>query len=94
MKIEEIRKKISLVLKKYHIKKAGVFGSYAKTNQSKSSDIDILIELENTPSLLEFIRIKLELETILKNKVDLVEYATLKPLLKNQILEEEIRIYG
>jgi predicted nucleotidyltransferase len=52
------------------------------------------VELEEDISLLEFVGIKLELEDLLRRKVDLVEYQAIKPRLKNQILSEEIRIYG
>lgn len=94
MNVDEIQKKSSPVFKKYRIKKAGLFGSYARRSDAKTSDIDILIELNTVPSLLEFIRIKLDLEKALNRKVDLVEYSTIKPLLKRHILQEEIRIYG
>lgn len=94
MKKDEILKKITQVLKKHHIKKAGLFGSYAKGSYSKSSDIDILVELDKRLSLLDFIRIKLELEDVLQKKIDLVEYSSIKPLLKDKIINEEIRIYG
>jgi len=43
-------------------------------------------------SLLGFIGLKLKLEDILGKKVDIVEYTALKPLIKNRILKEEVRI--
>ena len=56
------------------------------------SDIDILIELDDDLSLLDFVRIKHKIEDTLNRKVDLVEYSTLKPLLKDQILKEQVAI--
>ncbi|MFZ4427370.1 MAG: type VII toxin-antitoxin system MntA family adenylyltransferase antitoxin [Saprospiraceae bacterium] len=94
MKIEEIKDTIVPILVRHHIKRAGIFGSMAKGNATFDSDIDILVELGVPMSLLEFIRIKYELEDLLGKKVDLVEYQAVKPRLKNQILSEEIRIYG
>ena len=94
MKIEEIKDTIVPILVRHHIKRAGIFGSMAKGNATFDSDIDILVELGEPMSLLEFIRIKYELEDLLGKKVDLVEYQAVKPRLKNQILSEEIRIYG
>lgn len=92
--IENLKNTILSVLKNYDIKRAGIFGSYAKASHTIISDVDVLVELENKISLLEFVKIKLELEDALKKEVDLVEYKTIKPRLKNKILSEEIRIYG
>ena len=66
----------------------------AKGYAAPDSDIDILVELGNQISLLEFVGIKYELEDLLGRKVDLVEYQAVKPRLKDKILAEEIRIYG
>jgi hypothetical protein len=58
----------------------------------RRSDIDILVELNRNLSLLDVIGIQQELEDALGRKVDLVEYAAIKPLLKEQILAQEVRI--
>lgn len=92
--IEQLKEAILPILKKHKINRAGVFGSYAKDLNTEESDIDILIELGEKISLLEFIRIKFALEDKLNKKVDLVEYQALKPQLKDRILAEEIKIYG
>ncbi len=93
MTIDEIKKKTLPILKKYDLKRAGVFGSVVRGELGEDSDVDILVEIERDDmSLLDFVGIKLELEEVLGRKVDLVEYATIKPLLKERILEEEIPI--
>lgn len=56
------------------------------------SDIDILVELDDELSLLDFVRIELDLEDSLRKKVDLVEYKSIKPRLRNRILSEEVRV--
>jgi len=94
MDIQEVKTKILPVLKKYRIKRAGLFGSVAKGNLSPGSDLDLLVELGENISLLDFVGIKQELEDLLGVEVDLVEYRALKPRLKPRILKEEIRIYG
>ena len=58
----------------------------------KSSDIDILVDIKKNISLLDFVGIKLELEEKLERKVDLVEYNTIKPLLRDRILKEQVKI--
>lgn len=94
MQIVELKNIILPVLKKHHITKAGIFGSFAKAEATEASDIDILVELGKKISLLDFVGIKLELEDALDREVDLVEYQSIKPALRERILEEEIRIYG
>lgn len=90
----EIQQTILPILQKHHITKAGIFGSFAKAEATADSDVDILVELGEAISLLDFVGIKLELEDALQRAVDLVEYQSIKPALREQILNEEIRIYG
>ena len=91
--IEKIKFKITAVLKKNKVSKAGIFGSYSRGEQNKNSDIDIAVEINDEDmSLLGFIRLIRLLEGLLKRKVDLVEYSAIKPRIKERILKEEIRI--
>lgn len=93
MTIDELKKKINPILKHYGIKKAGIFGSVAAGTAGENSDIDILVNITNKNiNLLDFVGIKIELEDALGKKVDLVEYSTIKPLLKNKILAQEVPI--
>jgi len=94
MTTEQIKHIIIPILKKYGIIKAGLFGSYAKNENTENSDVDILVEIGSPISLLEYVKIKLELEDSLNKKVDLVEYQAIKTRLEKNILAEEIRIYG
>lgn len=91
--IERIKSKINHILKDNKVIKAGIFGSYSRGEQRKDSDIDIVVEINDKKmSLLGFIKLERELEEILGSKVDLVEYGAIKPLIKERILNEEIRI--
>ncbi len=56
------------------------------------SDVDILVKIDQSISLLRFIAIQQELEDALGMKVDLVEYDALKPALKSDILKEEVTV--
>jgi len=91
--IEKIKSKITTLLKNNKVKRAGIFGSYSRGDQRKDSDVDIAIDIEDkNMSLIGFIGLKLALEKALGRKVDLVEYSTIKPTIKDSILNEEIRI--
>jgi len=92
-KIEKIKLKALPILKKYNIVRAGIFGSYAKGDNKKNSDIDILVEIKDKKmSLIGFIHIKHELEDALRKKVDLIEYKMIRPEIKDNILEGEVKI--
>ncbi|MBU4493264.1 MAG: nucleotidyltransferase family protein [Nanoarchaeota archaeon] len=86
-----LKKKIIPILKKNHVVKAGIFGSYACGEQKKDSDIDILVEPPKGIGF-GFAGIQLELEDKLKKKVDLLSYGAIHHLLKKRILKEEVRI--
>lgn len=92
MELKTIKPKITRILKKKGVKKAGIFGSYARGDQKKNSDIDIVANVPMKIDLFDFIGIKLELEDTLGRKVDLVEYRLIRPELKKNILNEEVRI--
>lgn len=82
------------ILRKHKITRAGIFGSMSTGEAHADSDLDLLVELGEKISLLQFVQIKYELEDALGFNVDLVEYQAIKPLLKSRILKEEVRIYG
>jgi predicted nucleotidyltransferase len=92
--IAEIKKKIVPLLKRHNVTKAGIFGSYARGEQKKKSDVDILVEIDSKYDLFDFIRLKLMLEKRLGRKVDLVEYPRIRKEIKNYILNDEIKIIG
>src|SRR3989344_3207195 len=90
--IEEIKQKVIPLLKEYKIIKAGIFWSYARGENKKRSDVDILVETAKGMDLLEFIHLKLMLQKAIKRKVDLVEYKLIRREIKKQVLNDEIRI--
>lgn len=57
--------------KKFGVTKIGLFGSYARGQYHKDSDVDIVVELEK-PDLLTLVGIKQKIEEDLGIKVDLV----------------------
>ena len=73
------------------MKKAGIFSSYARGEQKKNSDIDILIEPPKGMGF-RFFGIAFELEEVLGKKVDLITYNGIYRLLRKRILNEKIRI--
>lgn len=65
-------------LKGFNPIKVGIFGSFARGDNKKGSDLDILIEFKEAPSLLTLIKLENDLSEILGVKVDLVTTDALK----------------
>jgi predicted nucleotidyltransferase len=84
----KINRTIKAVLQKHGVLKAALFGSFAKGKISAESDIDLLVEFPEGKSLLDLINLKLELEKLLRRRVDIVTYASLHPLMKDKIMSE------
>lgn len=74
----------------YNIKELGIFGSYIRQEQTENSDLDVLVEFSEVPSLLRFVNLEHYLSDHLGVKVDLVHKAGLKPCLGKQILDEVV----
>jgi len=94
--IEEIKNILSKhkeeLRKEYNTSELGIFGSYSRGEQKKTSDIDILVDFSKSPDLLKFIELERKLENLLGCKVDLVRKPAVRNELKKVILSEVIRI--
>jgi predicted nucleotidyltransferase len=88
--IEEIIKKHKPILhEKFKVKSIGIFGSYARNQETDKSDIDILVSFRE-PVGWEFVDLKEYLENLFGKKVDLVTEGALKPQLKDAVLREVV----
>ncbi len=82
--IQQNREKI----KRYGVKRIGLFGSYLRGEQREDSDIDILVEFEKGKKTFDnYMELKFFLEELFKRKVDLVIAESVKPELKKYIME-------
>ena len=84
-------KKRKRALKKYSVRSLALFGSVARNQARKHSDIDLLVEFSQPVGLFEFAQLKLYLEEELGRKVDLVTPEALRKELRDDILREAIR---
>jgi predicted nucleotidyltransferase len=79
---------------RFEVETIGVFGSYTRGEQTKKSDIDILVTLSKDAhvGLFEFMDLEEFLTKKLGVKVDLGTKASLKPHIGKRILEEVIMV--
>lgn len=87
-----IKEKLPFLKKKYHVKRLGVFGSFARDDQTPGSDIDIIVEFESSIGFFDFIRLENFLSEILGKQVDLITEKALKPVIKEDVLKETIYV--
>ncbi len=80
------------LVKRYHIKHIGIFGSTVRKSNKKMSDVDILVEFKKSPGF-EFIAIEDELSKLMGLKVDLVSKKSLQnPIIRKRILSEVVYV--
>lgn len=92
IRIKQIKDKVLPILKQAGVKRSSLFGSYVRGDQTRSSDIDILVELPKGSSLLDLIGLEMELKKAVGKKVDLLTYNSINPLLKDYIQKDQLRI--
>jgi len=84
----QLRPIVLRVARRYGAKNVRVFGSFARGEQTKRSDLDLLVEMPENSSLLDLAGLKVDLEEAIKRKVDVVPARSIKPLLRDRILSE------
>lgn len=85
-----LRRQLPILRRKYHIQTLGVFGSYVRGTSRLGSDLDLLVDFTQTPSLFEFVELEQRLSRLLGVKVDMVMRDTLKPMIGRQIVNEVV----
>ncbi len=87
-----LREELPRLKKDYAVQSLEVFGSFVRGEASAGSDLDLLVEFDDTPTLFGFVRLENELSTLLGVKVDLVMKNSLKPAIGARILSEAIAV--
>lgn len=77
---------------RFKVEEIGIFGSYVRKMQKKKSDLDVLVSFSETTDLFMFGQLENYLSDILGVKVDLVMKDSLKPRLKDRILNEAVYV--
>ncbi|NCN25161.1 hypothetical protein COT94_00360 [Candidatus Falkowbacteria bacterium CG10_big_fil_rev_8_21_14_0_10_37_14] len=94
-RIEKLKQDSAPILSRYDVKKSAVFGSYARGDYKKNSDIDLLIEFKkNAGGLLAMVNLKRDLEVVTKRVVDLGTFKSLNKRVKKYVENDLIKIYG
>jgi len=90
--ISVLKEKRSDLIQKYHITRIGIFGSVIRDEAGPGSDIDILVDFSDDASLLDHSGLKIYLEKIFGEPVDVVPERAIRAELRNPILSDVVYI--
>jgi len=80
-------------IKAFGVLELGIFGSFAREEQTEKSDVDILVNLERE-TFRDYMGLLNFLEDLFLRKVDLVMKDTIKPMIRDRILRETQYVSG
>ncbi len=90
--LNTLRDHLPELRERYGVTSMGVFGSYVRGRERKRSDLDVLVEFQQAPSMFRFIELQEYLSELLGVKVDLVMQRALKPGIGQRILAEVVPV--
>ncbi len=93
MSIKDLQKKLSPIFQEHGVKRASVFGSVSRGDDSPGSDIDLLVRLSRPIGLVGFVGLVDEMEKTLGRKVDLITEGGVNKFLEPHILPDLKIIY-
>ncbi len=90
--ISNIRRRVVPILKRHEIRRAALFGSFARGEQTAQSDLDLLVEFRRGKSLFDLVALKMDLESKTGRKVDLLTYRSLHRSIRERVLSEQVTL--
>lgn len=87
-----IREHFGDLANRYGVESLGLFGSRVRGQEHDDSDLDVLVQFRETPTLLRFIQLENELSDLLELRVDLVLLDSLKPSIAESVAAEVVPI--
>ena len=90
--LQSKREKILQIAARHGARKVRVFGSVARGEARRGSDIDFLVEMDEGRSLLDHAALILDLERLLKCPVDVASERGLRPPVRKEILKDAIAL--
>lgn len=90
--LRTLKEQKELLQNNYHVKRIGLFGSFARNEGQKRSDIDLLVEFDAPLSIYIRNRYNLydHLRQLFGRDVDIAEPNSLKPFYKQEILDQAV----
>ncbi len=79
---------LSTQLRRFKVRRIGLFGSFARREQHAGSDIDLLVDFSEDADLFDLVELKYYLEEQFRNPVDIVPERALRDELRQAVLAD------
>lgn len=90
--LKNLQGKLQPILVKFRVRHADVVGSVARGEDTPTSDLDLVVELDDEATLFDLVRLRQALEQKLGHDVDLMTQNSIHPRLKDAILRDRVSI--
>lgn len=90
--IASLRVALPRLKERYGVRKLRLYGSVARGDETNDSDVDIIVEFDETPTLFELGRIKEDLEALLGRRVDVTTPGGLHPFVRAEAQREGLDV--
>jgi predicted nucleotidyltransferase len=87
-----LRQLLPELRERYHVAELAVFGSRARTDATPRSDLDLLVTFDSSASLFDLVRMERDLSERLGVEFDVVTPASIKPRIRDRILESAVPV--
>ena len=91
--IEELKAQLEPIFKKFQVRHAAVFGSYARGESVAGCDVDLMVKTHETFDLDKYYAFEEEMAKALGVKVDVTFEDYINPFMKETILMEAVNLY-
>ncbi|MBU2213977.1 nucleotidyltransferase family protein [Patescibacteria group bacterium] len=83
-----LRAPVLRIARKHGVRNVRVFGSFSRGEQTKGSDLDLLVKMPKGSTLFDLAGLKIDLEETLQRKIDVIPDDSIKPALRRRILSD------
>ena len=91
-RIQRLKSEIYRIARKHNAEKVYVFGSCARKEETPESDIDLLVEFNQSATLFDQVDIQEEVRALLERPVDIVSKRGLHPYIRDRVLAEAVEL--
>ena len=90
--ISKLRETLPDIRRRFPVRRLALFGSSARGEATETSDVDLLVEFDSPIGFFDFIRLEAALSEVLHAKVDLVSAKALKPVIRDEVLNQAVYV--